>query len=168
MAMNLLPDEVIVYRTGVHWIVLSAPTLILLPLFAFCGFWGVFFLIGGIQEFDAGIMIGAIIYLLPPAFLMSAGIRQMRSANFTVTNKRVILNSGKGILKHHEAEMPLPEIHSILVQPSRFAYPESSFGTIVVMGKKGSAGPFRCVSQPQAFCAKVEDEMARFAEERHA
>ena len=66
--MNLLPNEVIIYRTRVHWVVLFAPALILLPLFAFCGFWGFFFLIGGIQEFDVGIIVGGIIYLLLPSF----------------------------------------------------------------------------------------------------
>jgi hypothetical protein len=166
--MNLLPNEVIIYRARMHWVVLIAPALILLPLFAFCAFWGFFFLIGGIQEFDVGIIVGGIIYLLPPSFLMSVGIRQMRSAKFVLTNKRVILNSGKGVLKHHEAEIPLGEIQSMVVQPSRFAYPESSFGTIVVIGKTGSAGRFRCVSHPQAFRDKVEEQMARFAAERQA
>jgi high-affinity Fe2+/Pb2+ permease len=120
-AMNLLPNEAIVYRTRVHRIVLIATALILLPLFDFCGFWGVFFLIGGIQEFNVGIIIGAVIYLLPPLFFVSAGIRQMGSANFMVTNKRVILNGGQGVFKHHEAEITLPEIQSIIAQPSRFA-----------------------------------------------
>ena len=165
-AMNLLPNEVIIYRTRMHWVVLIAPVLILLPLFAFCGLWGLFFLIGGIQEFDVGIIVGGILYLLPPSFLISVGIRQMRSAKFVVTNKRVILNSGKGVLKHHEAEIPLGEIQSIVIQPSRFAYPESSFGTIVVIGKTGSAESFRCVSQPQAFRDKLEEQIARFAAER--
>jgi hypothetical protein len=165
--MNLLPDENIIYRTGLHWVVLIAPVLILLPVFAFCVLWGLFFLIGGLEglmtrEPDAGVYaVVGMIYLIPAVAPTLLGIRQMRSAKFIVTNQRVILNSGRGILKHREVEMPLEDIQNIVVQPSRFAYPASSFGTIIVVGKMASTGPFRCVSRPQVFREKVEEQITR-------
>jgi uncharacterized membrane protein YdbT with pleckstrin-like domain len=103
------------------------------------------------------------IYLIPAVWPFLIGIRQMRSAKFVVTNKRLLLNSGRGVLKHREAVIPLQEIQTVLVQRSRFAYPEYSFGTIVAVTKEASFGPFRCVSRPQLFRDEVERQMARLA-----
>jgi len=159
--MNLLPDENIIYRTGVHWIVLLLPSLVV-PFF---GFWGIFFLIGGIEELRASqsdaasFIFAGVVYLLPPSYAIFLGIRQMRSAKFILTSKRIVLNSGRGVLKHREAEMPLDEIRSLVVEPSRFAYPEDSFGTIFVTTRQGSVGPFRCVSRPEVFRKKVEEQI---------
>jgi uncharacterized membrane protein YdbT with pleckstrin-like domain len=157
-------DEMIIYRTGVHWIVLFVPVLI----FVFIGGIGIFFIAGAIQglllkdSIDVGTFIFCgLVYLLPSGFVLWRGIRQMRSAKFALTEKRVMLDSGSGVFKRRTAEVPLEEIRTIQVYQNGFAYLFFDFGTVTVAGTKGETPSFRCVSHAFEFRRKVQEQKER-------
>ena len=157
--------ETVIYRTGVHWIVLVVPVFI----FLFIGGIGIFFIAGAIEGLllkdstDVGTFIFCgIVYLLPSGFVLWRGIRQMRSAKFAVTNKRVILDSGSGVFKRRTAEVPLEEIQSIQIYQNGFAYLFFNFGTVTVAGMNSEVPSFRCVSHALEFRRNVQEQKDRF------
>ena len=157
-------EETIIYRTGVHWIVLIVPVFI----FLFIGGIGIFFVAGAIaglllkDSTDVGTFtFSGIVYLLPSGFVLWRGIRQMRSGKFAVTNKRVILDSGSGVFKRRTAEVPLEEIRSIQVYQNGFACLFFNFGTLTVAATKSETPSFRCVSHALEFRRKVQEQKER-------
>src|SRR6202035_3793946 len=76
------------------------------------------------------------------------------SAEFAVTNKRVILKTG--FIQKETAEMFLNKIESVGVDQSiggRIA----GFGTIVIRGTGGTLEPFHRVSSPLEFRRQIQE-----------
>ena len=165
---KLMSDETVIYRSHMHWIVLLVPVLI----FLFFGGIGIVVLVGTIASIfeknsnDTGAFIFmGLVYLLPGAFVLFRGIRQIRSANFVVTDKRVILDSGRGVFKSRTAEIPLDDIRAIEVYQNGFAQAFFSFGTVTVIAEKCDTPPFRCVSRAAEFRRKVYEQMQKLRRE---
>lgn len=83
-----------------------------------------------------------------------------RSAEFAVTNKRVILKTG--FLQSKTAEMFLNKIESVGVDQS-ISGRILGFGSITIRGTGGSFEPFHRVSSPLRFRNEIQEQIGRAA-----
>src|SRR5205823_4005524 len=83
------------------------------------------------------------------------------SAEFAVTNKRVILKTG--FVQSKTAEMFLNKIESVGVDQS-ITGRILGFGTIVIRGTGGSLEPFHRVSSPLRFRNEIQEQIGRATE----
>jgi uncharacterized membrane protein YdbT with pleckstrin-like domain len=107
---NLIKDEVVTYRAGLHWIAVFWPAVI----GALLGLAGISTTLAALfsSDKDSGLMLGlGTGYIIVAAILLGLGVLRMRSAEFAVTNKRVILKYG--LIRTRTVEMFLQKIESI-------------------------------------------------------
>jgi uncharacterized membrane protein YdbT with pleckstrin-like domain len=158
---NLIQGEQVTYRVSLHWKVLAGPFLaaaILLAISAFA------FREAWIAEQASRVfaIAGGVLLFLSLLFFLQAVVR-VRSAEFAVTNRRVILKTG--FIKKKTAEMFLAKIESVAVDqtiPGRvFGY-----GTIVIRGTGGSLEPFPDISAPLEFRRQIQEQIGQSLERR--
>src|SRR5262245_46861682 len=89
--------------------------------------------------------------------LFGAWIRRS-SAEFAVTNKRVILKVG--FIQKKTAEMFLNKIESVGVEQS-ITGRVFGYGTIIIRGTGGSLEPFDNVSAPLEFRRQVQEQIGK-------
>ena len=99
----------------------------------------------------AGVLVIAVIPIVVAAIIRS-------SAEFAVTNKRVILKTG--FIQSKTAEMFLNKIESVGVDQS-ISGRILGFGTIVIRGTGGSLEPFDNVSAPLEFRRQIQEQIGR-------
>ncbi|HLH32656.1 MAG TPA: PH domain-containing protein [Terriglobia bacterium] len=154
---NLITGERVTYRGRLHWILFLKPVLMSVVLIVVIGVvlyaanvnqW-----LSSQQMFLAG-LIGLCVAALP--FLPA--IIRYTSAEFSVTNKRVILKIG--FIQSDTAEMFLNKIESVGVDQTvvgrMFGY-----GDIVIRGTGGSLEPFRGVSNPLEFRRQIQEQIGQ-------
>lgn len=137
MEKNLTPGETILYQSRLHFVsvlgfivlagLLDIGTAVLL-YFLGVGFWALGFLAGTVFLF-----IASIIY---------------HSAEFIITNKRVVMKTG--LLKIRFLEMSLTKIESISTEQGLFAR-MFNYGSVVITGSGGTHDTFRYVQKPHEF-----------------
>ena len=150
---NLNTGESVLYRTRIHWAIFIWPSFFaLFMLFPCVSFLGV----GISSSNDQGMAIGGIVFLL--VGLLPGAIAYLRraSAEFAVTNKRVILKWG--VFQTHTAELFLTKVESIGVSQNPLAR-LLGYGTIVVRGTGGTPEPFRKVDHPLEFRRQVQNQV---------
>ena len=149
---NLLPGEQVVYRTGLHWVVLLAPILFL-GLAAAFALWSVIRptddASGPLRVFGVAVLgVGLIVLLVKLVYY--------RSAEFAVTSKRVMLKVGW--MRRHSLELILSKVEAISVdQDVRgrvFGY-----GTITVTGTGGTKETFATLAHPFEFRTQVQGQI---------
>ena len=154
---NLITGENVTYRGRLHWILFLKPLLVSVLLIAVIGL--VLYaananqLLSSQQMYLTG-LIGLFLALIP---FLPAVIRY-KSAEFSVTNKRVILKIG--FIQSDTAEMFLNKIESVGVDQTvvgrMFGY-----GDIVIRGTGGSLEPFRGVSNPLEFRRQIQEQIGQ-------
>jgi len=90
---NLIPGEQVLYKTGLHWIVLFWPVFFA-ALFALPG---LFILLGSIftKDKDAGGMaIAGLLWLIVAGALVLFGYLRRKATEIAVTNKRIVIKTG--------------------------------------------------------------------------
>src|SRR5438046_2773812 len=131
---NLISDEAVAYRARLHWILFVKPALIALVVIAVVG--GIFYaadLFSKLSDQTSGLIwLGVFIIAVIPLF---STFLSWRSAEFAVTNKRVILKTG--FLQSKTAEMFLNKIESVGVDQS-ISGRILGFGSITIRGTGGS------------------------------
>jgi uncharacterized membrane protein YdbT with pleckstrin-like domain len=138
---NLLPDEEIVYRAHIHWI-------IFLKSFIVIGF-GLALLwaepsVGGI-----GVGLGLLIGI--PAFI------QYKTSEFGVTTKRVIVKVG--LIRRRTLELLLRQVEAILIDqtvPGRIF----DYGSVTLTGTGGVREMFHNISSPLEFRKQIQGQAA--------
>jgi uncharacterized membrane protein YdbT with pleckstrin-like domain len=144
---NLISGETVQYRTGLHWVGLIVPTTI------------AFFL--------APVILGALLnhsFLVAPVLILVAGLivglgfLHRSSAEFAVTNKRVILKTG--LIQRRSIELLLNKIESVGVDQGLLGR-VLGYGTIVVRGTGGTAEPFTTVRHALEFRRQVQEQIDR-------
>lgn len=139
---NLLPNEQIVYRAKLHWIIYTLPAtvFVIAILVAVAG--------GGI----AAAVVGALglVLLVPP------WIRQ-GSSEFAITNKRVLIKVG--LIRRHSLELLLQKVEGIGVDQG-ISGRILGYGTITVSGVGGTKEAFRMISNPLEFRRQVQASLA--------
>jgi uncharacterized membrane protein YdbT with pleckstrin-like domain len=136
---NLLPDETLVYKVRLHWIIFwKLCALIIL---------GIVFLF--IQP-----IIGGIAILIGVLGLLSPVI-DYATSEFGVTNKRVIIKTG--FLRRKTLELLLRHVEAISVDQSvmgRFL----NYGSVTLTGTGGVREVFHKISAPLEFRRRIQGE----------
>ena len=143
---NLISGETVHYRTGLHWVVLVTPIVVA----SFLGLIALFALFGSVALGLALILISGLIVV--------SGFLTRSSAEFAVTNKRVILKAG--LIRRRSLELLVNKIESIGVNQGLLGR-ALGYGTIVVRGTGGTAEPFTTVRYALEFRRQVQEQIDR-------
>ena len=138
---NLMNGEQIMYQTRLHWRFYTWPIAL--------GVFGLFMLLGSVGA-GLGLLLlaavaGAVVYIA------------LRSAEFAVTNKRVIMKVGW--LNRRSLELLLSKIESISVEQG-LSGKLWGYGTIIISGTGGSHEPFKNIAHPLEFRKQVQEQVA--------
>jgi len=142
---NLLPQETIVYRTSVHWVV-----------FLVRGVLAAFLMLLTLSSFAAGSTGLGIILLLIAALLVGWSFLVYKTSEFAVTNKRVLVKVG--VLSRRSVELLLNKIEGINVNQGLLGR-ALGYGTIVVGGTGGTKEPFDSIREPFEFRKQVQAQL---------
>jgi uncharacterized membrane protein YdbT with pleckstrin-like domain len=155
---NLIAGERILYKTGLHWIVLVAPTL-LAAFFAIPGLMmliGSLALIGDKSGSSSGLGLAGFCLLLIGGLLVLAGYLKRKSTEMVVTNKRILIKTG--LLSRRTFELLLSKVESIGVEEGILGR-MLGYGSVVVRGTGGTPEPFKTVSHPLEFRRQVQQQI---------
>lgn len=140
---NLLPDEQVVFRTRLHWLLFLAPVLftvvVLLPI--------AWLVASGTWSHYAWIPLAIAILILLTTYI------KRHSSDFAVTNKRVMMKMG--VFSTRSIELLLNKIEAIAVNQS-FLGRTLGYGDIVITGSGGSRETFLRIQGPLAFRRAVQ------------
>jgi uncharacterized membrane protein YdbT with pleckstrin-like domain len=140
---NLLPDERIVYRMRLHWLLFLPSVLVTL-----------FVLLPIAWLLDRGSWSGyAWIPLAIAALLLLAAFIKRQSSDFAVTNKRVMTKVG--VMDTRSIELLLGKIEAIAVEQSLMGR-LFGYGDIVITGSGGTKEAFTRIQSPMAFRNAVQ------------
>ena len=154
---NLIAGEKVVYKTGLHWIVMVWPTA-LAVIFAAVGIW---LLVSGASSADKGdsrgaLEVGGVILLLIGIAFFVHGWLKRDSIEMAVTNKRVVIKTG--IASRRTIEMLLAKVESIDVTEGMFGR-VLGYGSVMVRGIGGSPEPFDTIEHPLLFRRQVQQQI---------
>ena len=152
---NLIPGEQVLYKTGLHWIVLVGPTvvaafflLIGLPLFI-GSFW---------EKTGQGLQLGVTGFgmLAFAGLVVGLGYLARKATEMAVTNKRIVIKTG--LLSRRTFELLLSKVESIGVEEGLMGR-MLGYGSVVVRGTGGTPEPFKNVAHPLEFRRQVQQRV---------
>jgi uncharacterized membrane protein YdbT with pleckstrin-like domain len=140
---NLLPDEQIVYRARLHWIIFLKSFFVAVFVIAL-GAWFVAAepIVGGF-----GILLGFVI--AAPPFV------RYKTSEFGVTTKRVVFK--EGLVRRRTLELLLKHVEAILVDqsvPGRIF----NYGSVTLTGTGGVREVFHNVSAPLELRRRIQGQ----------
>ena len=141
---SLMDGEHIVYRTRIHWAIFLGPII----LFAIS-----LILASGASE-GAKALFG-FLFFIPAIWLISAAISR-RTAEFGITNKRVLIKTG--FIKRNSVETLLLKVEGIEVNQGILGR-ILNFGTVVIRGTGGSYNPFKKIADPIEFRKIAQEQI---------
>ena len=142
---NLLPDEQIVYRARLHWIIF------------FKSFFVAFFLIviGAylltVEPISGGVAILLGMLILVPPFV------RYKTSEFGVTTKRVVFKVG--LVRRRTLELLLRHVEAILIDQS-VAGRIFNYGSVTITGTGGVREVFHNVSSPLELRRRIQGQAA--------
>ena len=143
---DLLPGEVIVYKTGLHWVNFIIILIILLwfLLYSIFSFLGREYFMGFI--FFILTVVGSIYLYL-----------DYKSTEFIITNKRIIHKNG--IFDRKNFDLFLSRIEGVGFEQGIIGK-VLNFGTITITGLGGRVEKFSLIDKPQEFYKKAREQIA--------
>jgi uncharacterized membrane protein YdbT with pleckstrin-like domain len=144
---NLISGEKLVYRTGIHWIVLFWPFVIAL-LLAAAG-------VGAYVYRRDFIWAGAGLCIVAAIVAMVAWVRR-DATEMAVTNRRVIVKTG--VASRRSLEIMLPKVESIGIDETAGGR-LLGYGTLTIHGTGGTPEPFRMIAHPTEFRRQVQQQV---------
>jgi len=144
---NLISGEKLVYRTGIHWVVLFWPVVFAVLLAG--GGAGVY-----IYRNDF-VWIAAAMAGIAAIILLVAIVRR-NSTEMAVTNRRVIIKTG--IMSRRSLEIMLPKVESIGIDESAGGR-MLGYGTVTIHGTGGTPEPFPLIAHPGEFRKQVQQQI---------
>jgi hypothetical protein len=138
---NLIPSEVVIYRTHLHWIIFLRPAVL------------VFLVFFGFTIFP---IIGLLILLLT-LLVMAGRLITYFTSEFGITNRRIIIKVG--FVRRDSLDLLIKEVEGILVNQGvigRFL----NYGTITVIGTGGTEQVFDYIGSPLTFQKKVLNQIS--------
>jgi uncharacterized membrane protein YdbT with pleckstrin-like domain len=140
---NLMPDEAVIYRAKLHWII-----------YAFAAFWlGLAALLLLSSAFvDRAFLMFALPFGFIGACLFLVRWVRAKTSEFAVTDRRVLIKVG--VLRRRSLEVLIDKVEGIGVDQSLFGR-MLGYGTIKVTGTGGTKEPFRLIENPQEFRRQV-------------
>jgi len=154
---NLITGETITYRARLHWILFIKPALIGLTIIALVAFLFYIADLSNVLSAQAMLLIGIAVLIIAALPLLAAALTWL-SAEFAVTNRRVILKTG--FIQSKTAEMFLNKIESVGVDQS-IGGRILNYGSIVIRGTGGSLEPFHRVSAPLRFRRQIQEQIGK-------
>lgn len=142
---NLLKDESVVYKAGMHWVVFLWPIIFSI------------FTVYARQKNDAAMPLIGIFTLIIAIFLWVTSVVRYATSEFAVTNKRVIAKAGS--LDKQSIEVLLQKVEGVRVNQSALGG-LLGYGSVVIMGTGGSETPFHKIDNPQALRKAVQEQIA--------
>ncbi len=142
---DLLPQEIIVYRTSLHWV-----------FFLFPGVIAAFLLLLTVTSFAAGSTTPGIILLFIAVLLLGWASLNYITSEFAVTDKRVLVKHG--VLRRRSLELLLNKIEGISVNQGLLGR-VFNYGKIDVNGTGGTKQPFKSISKPFDFRKQVQAQV---------
>jgi uncharacterized membrane protein YdbT with pleckstrin-like domain len=141
---TLLPDEHVVYRTALHWIIFLRPVFVIVV--------GLALLIA----FRTVPLVGAPILLLG-VLLLIAPLVAYWSTEFGVTNKRMIVKIG--FVRRRTLELLLRQVEALSVDQS-LSGRMLDYGTITLSGTGGVREVFHRVREPLELRRRIQGQVA--------
>jgi uncharacterized membrane protein YdbT with pleckstrin-like domain len=141
---TLLPDEHVVYRTALHWIIFLRPVFVIV--------FGLALLIA----FRTVPLVGAPILLLG-VLLLIAPLVAYWSTEFGVTNKRMIVKIG--FVRRRTLELLLRQVEALSVDQS-LSGRMLDYGTITLSGTGGVREVFHRVREPLELRRRIQGQVA--------
>ncbi len=155
---NLIAGEIVLYRTRLHWIVMSGPSLVAILLAVA----GLMLLASSLTSTEgkgsqsSAVAVAGLVLLAVGALTIAWAIWRRSSTEMAVTNKRVLVKVGT--ISRSTVEMMLGKIESVKVDQSILGR-MLNFGTITVRGTGGTPEPFAKISHPLEFRRQVQQEL---------
>jgi uncharacterized membrane protein YdbT with pleckstrin-like domain len=154
---NLISGERVTYRGRLHWLVL------LWPITVAVGFAGLgLFIILKANETEANVrlflQLGAAVMIIGGVIPLISALIRRSSAEYAVTNKRIILK--EGTVRRRTAEMFLTKVESVGVDQT-LGGRVFDYGSIILRGTGGSSEPFHLIAQPLEFRRQVQEQISR-------
>jgi len=153
---NLISGEHVLYKTGLHWIVLVGPVLVA----SFFGFPGLFLLIGSIATLrdkgTQGMGVAGFVLLIVAGLCVLIGYVRRKATEMAVTNRRILIKTG--LLSRRTIELLLSKVESIGVQEGLLGR-ILGYGSVVVRGTGGTPEPFGTIAHPLEFRRQVQQQI---------
>ena len=154
---NLITGESVSYRARLHWLLFVKPALIASVILAAAGFTFYTADLGKVLSTQTALLVWIGVLVISALPVLSTTLT-WRSAEFAVTNKRVILKTG--FIQSKTAEMFLNKIESVGVDQSIVGR-ILGYGTVVIRGTGGSLEPFHHVSNPLRFRKEIQEQIGK-------
>lgn len=142
---HLLTGEQVVYRSRQHWVVFTGPALLfvaaLIPLVY--------------SRSNAMLAVASVVGLAALIWATARTIARL-SAQFTVTNKRVVIKLGT--IRRRAIEMLLSKVEEIAVDQG-VGGRILGYGTVVIVGTGGSKEIFALITDPLEFRRQVQEQI---------
>ena len=153
---NLISGEQVLYKTGLHWIVLVGPLIVA----SFFGFPGLFLLIGSVATLrdkdTQGMGVAGFVLLIVAGLFVLLGYIRRKATEMAVTNKRILIKTG--LLSRRTFELFLSKVESIGVQEGLLGR-MLGYGSVVVRGTGGTPEPFSTIAHPLEFRRQVQQQI---------
>ena len=154
---NLIAGEGVTYRARLHWILFLKPVFFAAVILAFAV--PIFYALDLRNSLSAQTLVIIVVSVLVIAAIPVLGAAlSWLSAEFAVTNKRVILKTG--FIQSKTAEMFLNKVESVGVEQS-IGGRILGYGTIAIRGTGGSLEPFHRVSAPLKFRNEIQEQIGK-------
>ena len=141
---NLLPEERVVYRAALHWIVFAHALLVMVAGVA------LFIALPGAPPVGAVVLLVGLVMLVPPFVAR-------QTTELGVTNKRVIVKTG--LIRRRTLELLLRQVEAISVDQSLIGR-LLGFGSITLTGTGGVREVFHTVSDPLELRRRIQGQIA--------
>ena len=151
---HLLPDERVLYKTRLHWIMLLKPwLLVLLGVAVFAWSWWVEESSGAWVDTRSALRyLGGAVTVAGLLWLLVRYI-EMRTSEFAATTVRLILKVG--LIARYTTELLISRVESIAIAQS-LAGRLLDYGDLTVTGTGGVREVFRSVKNPVEFRNQVQ------------
>ncbi len=140
---NLLPDEHVVCRAELHWIIFARAILVLV--------------VGLVLVFVPRIGQAGLVVLLLGVVMLVPPFVAYRTTELGVTNKRVIVKTG--LVRRRTLELLLRQVEAILVDQSLLGR-LFGFGSITLTGTGGVREIFHRVRGPLELRRRIQGQVA--------
>jgi uncharacterized membrane protein YdbT with pleckstrin-like domain len=149
---HLLPGEVILAQARLAPLPLFLPGVIVV----LAGLLVSLAISGAAYEHSSALLRSWLIFWIVGGALSVRGFLQMMTADFGLTDRRVVAKVGA--LRHHSLEILLSQVEGISVDQGMFGR-MFTYGNITVTGTGGSKDPFRGIADPFAFRKAVQAQL---------
>jgi len=140
---NLLPDEHVVYRAELHWIIFVRAILVLV--------------VGLVLAFVPRIAPAGLVVLLVGVVMLVPPFVTYRTTELGVTNRRVIVKTG--LVRRRTLELLLRQVEAISVDQSLLGR-VLGFGSITLTGTGGVREVFHRVRDPLGLRRRIHGQVA--------